>query len=561
MAGIDKEFDYLVPDGARVDVGTQVRVDLHGRRVGGWLTAVGVEPEPERSLRPIAKVRGAGPEPVLVDLAGWAAWRWAARRRSFLVTASAERAVTRLPPPALQPPRRPTAPQLLPPANGVTILRLPPASDPTAVVAELAQLGPTLVVVPSADRAKVLAGRLKQAGAGVALMPGDWAQARSGAAIVIGARAAAWAPCPGLAAAVVLDGHDEGLTQEAVPTWSAVDVVAERARRAGAPCMIVSACPPVELLTLGPVVTVDRTTERAGWGRVEVVDRRGDDPRLGLYSERLVAVIRSEARVICILNRTGRARLLACTACGELARCEACGSSLSLGDENQLVCRRCGMERPLVCASCGSTRLKYLRIGVSRAREELEALSGRPVNEVTSTTGTPDLSSGVVVGTEAALHRFRPADSVSAVVFVDFDQELLAPRVRATDEALALLARASRLVKGRAGLVLVQTRLPDHPAVRAAVLADPTVLSDGQAAVRRELQLPPFTAVALVAGEGASEYIMSLKVLPGSPVAAIGPDGDRWLVKAADITVLADALAATPRPAAPVRVAVQPARM
>ena len=43
MAGIDKPFDYLVPsdlDG-RVQVGTSVRVPLHGRRVGGWVVSVG----------------------------------------------------------------------------------------------------------------------------------------------------------------------------------------------------------------------------------------------------------------------------------------------------------------------------------------------------------------------------------------------------------------------------------------------------------------------------------------------------------------------------------------
>ena len=33
-----------------------------------------------------------------------------------------------------------------------------------------------------------------------------------------------------------------------------------------------------------------------------------------------------------------------------------------------------------------------------------------------------------------------------AVAFLDFDQELLAPRYRAAEQALALLARAARLV-------------------------------------------------------------------------------------------------------------------
>ncbi len=66
---------------------------------------------------------------------------------------------------------------------------------------------------------------------------------------------------------------------------------------------------------------------------------------------------------------------------------------------------------------------------MSRAREELEALAGEPVAEVTGTTALDDPAvarcSGTsrLIGTEALLHRVGRAD---AVAFLDFDQELLA---------------------------------------------------------------------------------------------------------------------------------------
>ena len=106
-------------------------------------------------------------------------------------------------------------------------------------------------------------------------------------------------------------------------------VAAERARRAGVPCVVVSACPTVELLAAGPVRVVDRRARTPGLGAA-----RGGRPAprrspLGLYSERLVALIRTERRVVCVLNRTGRARLLACASCGEVARCERCGAALA----------------------------------------------------------------------------------------------------------------------------------------------------------------------------------------------------------------------------------------
>ena len=138
------------------------------------------------------------------------------------------------------------------------------------------------------------------------------------------------------------------------------------------------------------MVTTPRGLERRGWPTVEVVDRSGDDPRTGLYSERLVIAARSvltrpEGRVVCVLNRTGRVRILACADCGALARCEVCGGAVGQAEaKGPLVCSRCGATRPPLCAACDSARLKVVRVGVSRATEELAALLGTMAVEVTS---------------------------------------------------------------------------------------------------------------------------------------------------------------------------------
>ena len=571
VAGINKVLDYLVPAemAARVRVGTMVRIPLHGRRVGGWVVDDDVEPPAGVVLRPLAKVTGWGPPADLVDLAGWAAWRWAGRRSQLLRTASPDFAVRGLPPAVggVGPVGRAgattagaiSADEIT--ADEITaafavpraVLRMPPAADLLPVVLTAAARGPALVV--AATGASGLGGRLREAGIPVALLPRDWAQAAAGAPVVVGARAAAWAPCAGLASVVVLDGHEEALQQEQAPTWNAWVVAAERACRAGVPCVVVSSCPTVELLAWpgASLVVPSRATERAGWARLEVLDRRRDDPRTGLYSPRLVSVVRDGGAVVCVLNRRGRARLLACAVCREVARCERCGAAVShVGDE--LVCGRCATVRPLVCLHCGSSRLKTLRVGVTRAREELEALAGRPVGEVTAGTG-PLPGTTVLVGTEAVLHRVEAAD---AVAFLDFDQELLAPRYRASEEALALLARASRMVGGRHrdGRVLVQTRVPRHETLVAAVNADPGRLAAGDAATRHALRLPPAVAAAVVSGEGAKEYVAGL-----TGVEILGPDGDRWLVKAGDHDALSTALSAVARPSGRLRVEVDPLRL
>jgi len=188
---------------------------------------------------------------------------------------------------------------------------------------------------------------------------------------------------------------------------------------------------------------------------------------------------------------------------------------------------------------------------VSRVREELEALLGTPVAEVAG-PAIPVPVSRVLVGTEAVLHRVRRA---RAVAFLDFDQHLLAPRFVASEQALALLARAGRLVGGRdtagAGAILVQTRLPGHEVLASAVHGDPDALARHERALRTELQLPPTTALATLQGPPAAEVVERLAL----ETIELG-DG-RWLVRAADHGTLCDRLQAL-GPVAGLKITVDP---
>jgi primosomal protein N' (replication factor Y) len=353
---------------------------------------------------------------------------------------------------------------------------------------------------------------------------------------------------------VVVDEHDEGLQEERAPTWHAREVAVERARRAGIPCVLLSPCPSLDALAVADrVVEPSRVEERAGWPILDVVDRRRDDPRVGLYSDRLVQAIRrvGSRRVVCVLNRKGRSRLLACAVCGQVATCERCDAAV-VQPASELRCERCGTERPVVCTACGSTKVRNLRVGVGRVREELEAILAEPV-------GDEDGRERVVVGTEAVLHRRVPV--VGVVAFLDIDQELLSPRYRAHEQAMALLARAARLLGGRAhgGRLVAQTRHPKHPVLDAVLHADPGRLVARERQRRIELGFPPATAMAAVSGAGAAEFIESF----GTPfgVDVLGPADNRWLLRAPDHRTLCDALAATPRPHARTRIEVDPLRI
>jgi primosomal protein N' (replication factor Y) len=325
------------------------------------------------------------------------------------------------------------------------------------------------------------------------------------------------------------------------------------------PVLLVSPCPTLTALEWGPLTRPPVERERAGWPIVEVIDRSDDEPwRRSLLTSRLIEHLRDEERrVVCVSNTPGRARLLACRACRELARCERCGAAVSLPDGGRLVCPRCDASRPPVCLQCGGGRFANLRPGVTRLREELEAAAGRTVVEVTRATDEIPAEAGVYVGTEAVLHRIRGADTVA---FLDFDRELLAPRYRAAEQAMALLARAARIAgpRARGGRLIVQTFLPRHEVVQAALLADPGRLVAAERERRRLLALPPFAALAEISGAGSDDFVDSLPRVPGVDVG--GGDGE-YLARADDWLLLGETLLRGERPpGSRLRIAVDPPR-
>ena len=462
---------------------------------------------------------------------------------------------------------------------GATMVRQPPATDLIDLVLSVvddpavrARDGSTVVLVPSTGWADRLTARLVRRGYPATRA---WAEARAGWPVVVASRAGAWAPVPRLAAAVVLDAHDAAYREESAPTYSAVEVLLERAGREGAPCILVSPVPPVALAERAGLRTVAPPAhqERAGWPALERVDRRGADPRTGMFSEEFVRLARSvlgddtavaRGPLVCVYNRTGGARLLACRHCGELARCARCGAAAARPrDEEVLRCPRCGETRPVVCVACGRLRMKMLRPGVSRLREELAALLGVEVGEVTGAgagaragSHEPALPAApVLVGTEAVLHRVRRS---AAVAFLDIDLHLLAPRLSATEDTLALLVRAGRLIGGRGSgppwaRVQVQTRVPEHPVLTAVAGGEPAAVLAEDVALRRASSLPPFSALALVSGALAPTYAEALtresessEALREVSVSAL--DEGRYLVQAPAHGALCDLLARTPRP-------------
>ncbi len=556
---VDRPFDYLLTDATgNCGVGDRVRVDFNNRSVRGWVVAE-VEPDQQLELKPITKWLGYGPAPSLLGLLAWASERWCSPLSRFLVSSSPSRLVTVLPP----------SPQKLPLEDSVAtsavlvdpgVIQTSPTTDPLALIlgayeATRGSQGSLLVLVPTEAWANRLRGRLEQRGCAVACGDAQWDRMRSGWPVIVGSRGAALAPTSKVAGAVIVDADDEAYRSEAAPTWDAVAMLRERCARDSAPLWATSMIPSPELLDDGPYKTSEDIV--GGWPRLRVVDRRNSDPRDGVLSrEALDAAHRAlsgdePVAVAIILQRLGKGRLFACRKCGELARCATCGQ----GEEEvgeQLACAAPHELRANFCRSCGATNLKRVRVGVTTLARDVAAQLGQVVTEVTARTETSVPLARVVVGTEALWQRVRRC---GVVIFVDFDQYLLAPRDSARRHAVVAVGKAGRLVGSRRdgrGEVVVQTRRRDDVVIRSLEDGDFEEIVRDDVETAKVLQLPPYGAFAEVTGEMAGEFVALL-----DPARVrVYPVDDGFVVRAGNVDALTTAVREVPRPQGRLRVAI-----
>jgi len=424
-----------------------------------------------------------------------------------------------------------------------------PLKSPVDVMVGAVVVGAMIVIVPTVVRARLFAASLKRHGLTVAVLPDEWDSAAGGVDVVIGSRTAVFARVPRLCSVVVIDEHDDSLREERTPTWHARDVAIERARQLDISCVLVSALPSVAAkVWAGDRVakSVEQET-RSEWPQIQLIDRTQDERwSNSLLSSEFIAELRDHSRrIVAVLNTKGRARLLASASCKSLARCATCDAAVEIGSTGQFSCPRCSMQRPQVCMKCSSAKFLTLKPGVSKLREEIAQAAGRKINEVVEVTGggddavAIDQSKMLFIGTEAALHRVHEADTV---VFLDIDQELAAPRYRASEIVGSLLVHAARLV-GRSdmgGKVMVQTHSVDSPVLQAMTTLRIDEYLQSVSEMRSFMKLPPFGALAQLSGTNIDEAINTLSKNVFVHVSA-SHDGS-YLVKASDWQVLADAL-------------------
>ena len=125
---------------------------------------------------------------------------------------------------------------------------------------------------------------------------------------------------------------------------------------------------------------------------------------------------------------------------------------------------------------------------------------------------------------------------------------------------MSLIAQAARLVGRRenGGRILIQTRMPQHPVLQAAINADPGSLARSELEMRRQLQQPPEAHWAIVSGSAAKEFIERVGKPDGIEI--MNSNNERWRIRSNDRQRMVDLLGDIERPTGRLRIEINPLR-
>jgi primosomal protein N' (replication factor Y) len=576
LAHLDRPFDYAVPESMAGDAvpGVRVKVRFAGKSLGAFLVARAGHTDHTGSLTPLQRVVSSEPVllPAVAELAAQLAERYAGTRADVLRLAIPPRhATTERQPSALEEPVEVDVPGALAgwasyPAAEAFLGHLADGGSPRAVwsalpgehwperLADAAALtlasgrGSVLVVPDHRDVARVdaaLTDRLGPghhvvltAGAGPARRYREFlALSRGTRRIVVGTRAAAFAPVHDLGLVAIWDDGDDLHAEPRAPYPHAREVLLTRSHLEQTAALVGGFARSVEaeqLLVSGWAHEIaaprDALREVVTVSIAGATDAQLDrDPlarstRMPKQVYDAVSAGLERGPVLVQTPRRGYAASLACERCRTPARCGVCRGPLAVAGPAALpACRWCGVvEQAWACPECGHRGLRAPVVGERRTAEELgRAFTTIPVvasggdRVVASVSSRP----AVVVATPGA----EPVadDGYAAVVLLDTWLALARPDLRTDEEALRRWLGAAGLAAAGGSVVAVGD--PAHPALQALVRWDPAGFARREADARSEAHLPPASRLATIVGDpgAVDDAVTLLDQPPGTEV--LGP--------------------------------------
>jgi primosomal protein N' (replication factor Y) len=360
--------------------------------------------------------------------------------------------------------------------------------------------------------------------------------------IVVGTRAAAFAPVQDLGLVACWNDGEETLAEPRSPYPHAREVLALRSEQEGAAFLLGSVSRTVQAQALlesgwAREVSAPREVLRARAPRVRALtsvelaaEGAGAAARLPSAAWRAVRDALGTGPVLVQVPRAGYMPVVACARCRTAAHCGTCHGPLMLpGPGAPPQCAWCGaLAGAWSCDECHWTGLRSVRVGSGRTAEEL----GRAFPGVAVRVSGASAPGGVLsaVGPRPAVIVATPgAEPVAeggyaAALLLDAALSTAHVGLAVAQDALHRWLAAAGLVRSarEGGQVLLVGDAAPGP-TNALVRWDPAGFADRELAERRELDLPPAVRVAAITGDRQAVDAVVARVGLADPSTTLGP--------------------------------------
>jgi primosomal protein N' (replication factor Y) len=558
---LDRLLDYVIPEELthEVVVGCRVRVPLGkggARRIDAFVVGISEKSSTEMVLAEIESTHGSVPvlTPALWSLARAVADRNGGGAADVLRGAIPKRGVRiekgRVFSPRAMPAPRPTERTALTLDTGVIETPQGPTLRSLSHVAELvrsAEAG-VIVVVPDWRDLALLSRALgdvphvtvdssgtpsERYGRYLDILSGD-------ARIVIGTRAAVYAPVLDLELLIVVDESDPLLEEPHTPYVHARDAAVVRNSIEGGRLVFASITPSVESTRFVELGFIEPSVTKPSRTSVMLANDVSDDgfasrARIPSSGWKVLREALERGPVLVQVSRPGFTPQVVCAACRTPHRCGTCRSLLSGNRDGTVLCRVCGLTPiGLKCAHCSGRETAWSGVGSVRTADELgRAFPGVPVVVADGEHRALEVPrrASLVIATRGA----EPIVSggYEAVLIVDGDKELQRPGLRTSENCLRWWGHASSLAADGATVVLANV---DGAFASLFASNQWETIIETELRERRALGFPPATRAIAVRGSIKDlQSVRELDEVSGHRIMGPAKDGESFR-----IVVLAD---------------------
>ena len=339
------------------------------------------------------------------------------------------------------------------------------------------------------------------------------------ALVVVGSRAAIYAPLQNLGEIIIWDDGDSSHLEPTSPYSHTREVAMIRQKIEDCSLFFASHARSSEVQRLVEMGYLKDESVAFAIPRLAITETaaRVDGTAWALIRD----AVETGAVLVQVTSR-GTSTSAYCSSCAERAMCSSCHGPLWLDGQGHPRCRWCNSTNlNFTCASCKNRTLRHGRAGSTRTSAEFgKAFPGAQIIESNGENRLEWITPGkrIVIATPGA--EPRVIGGFQAVVLLDCNELMSRDSLKASEEAVRLWSNAIALLSpnGRAIAVGLAGQLG-----KKLALWSQSDIAAAELATRRELRFPPALRMASISGEAELLQKVSAALAEDPRIEVLGP--------------------------------------